>query len=124
MNIDTFVPLIYLAGASVPSYLFIKLYLEHRTKKVKAIQAEEKKKSGFDPFGLSQYIDQIPVMLSQIDDTIAKQRAQGVTDEQMKDLLQKRQLLSYAANPKLQNIIKGVAVEGSKRLKDMLGGVI
>ena len=102
------IPLVWFAGISITVYFFfrkfsdvIKEKLKHTTRKNKTNDSEDAGNQ-FD-----NLVNNAPRILDEVNKEIEAQRSQGVTDEQMKGLLQKKQLLELGTSipPEVYNII-------------------
>jgi len=102
------IPIIWFAGISVTVYFFfrkfsdvIKARITHTTRKNKTIDSEDAGNQ-FD-----NLVTNAPRILDEVNREISAQREQGVTDDQMKGLLQKKQLLELGTSipPEVYNII-------------------
>jgi len=102
------IPIIWFAGITISVYFFfrkfsdvIKEKIKHTTRKNKTIDSEDAGNQ-FD-----NLVTNAPRILDEVNREISAQRAQGVTDEQMKGLLQKKQLLELGTSipPEVYNII-------------------
>ena len=88
------IPLVWFAGISITVYFFfrkfsdvIKEKIKHTTRKNKTVDSEEAG-TQFD-----NLVNNAPRILDEVNKEIEGQRAQGVTDEQMKGLLQKKTII-------------------------------
>ena len=102
------IPLVWFAGISITVYFFfrkfsdvIKARITHTTRKNKTIDTEETGNQ------IDNLINNAPRILDEVNKEITAQREQGVTDEQMKGLLQKKQLLELGTSipPEVYNIV-------------------
>ena len=75
--------------------------IKHTTRKNKIVDTEETGNQ------IDNLINNAPRILDEVNKEITAQRAQGVTDEQMKGLLQKKQLLELGTSipPEVYNIV-------------------
>ena len=101
------IPLVWFAGISITVYFFfrrfsdvIKEKIKHTSRTRKTVNTEE----AGDQF--DNLVNNAPRILDEVNKEIAAQREQGVTDEQMKGLLQKKQLLELGTSipPEVINI--------------------
>ena len=108
------IPIIWFAGISVTVYFFfrkfsdvIKEKIKHTTRKNKTVNTEE----AGDQF--DNLVNNAPRILDEVNKEIAAQREQGVTDQQMKGLLQKKQLLELGTSipPEVYNIVAKHAIK-------------
>jgi len=99
---------VWFAGISLTVYFFfrkfsdvIKEKIKHTTRKNKTIDSEDAGNQ-FD-----NLVTNAPRILDEVNREISAQREQGVTDDQMKGLLQKKQLLELGTSipPEVYNII-------------------
>ena len=102
------IPIIWFAGISVTVYFFfrkfsdvIKARITHTTRKNKTVDTEETGNQ------IDNLINNAPRILDEVNKENAAQREQGVTDQQMKGLLQKKQLLELGTSipPEVYNIV-------------------
>ena len=114
------IPIIWFAGISVTVYFFfrkfsdvIKEKIKHTTRKNKTVNTEE----AGDQF--DNLVNNAPRILDEVNKEITAQREQGVTDDQMKGLLQKKQLLELGTSipPEVYNMI------GKPLVKKLIGFV-
>ena len=117
------IPLVWFAGISLTVYFFfrkfsdvIKEKIKHTTKKNKTVDSEEAGNQ-FD-----NLVNNAPRILDEVNKEIEAQRSQGVKDEQMKGLLQKKQLLELGTSipPEVYNMIGKPIV---KRLIGFVGKI-
>ena len=101
------IPLVWFAGISITVYFFfrkfsdvIKEKIKHTTRKNKTIDTEDTANQ------IDNLVNNAPRILDEVNKEIQAQREQGVTDEQMKGLLQKKQLLELGTSipPEVINI--------------------
>lgn len=102
------IPIIWFAGISVTVYFFfrkfsdvIKARITHTTRKNKTVDVEETGNQ------IDNLINNAPRILDEVNKEIESQREKGVTDQQMKGLLQKKQLLELGTSipPEVYNIV-------------------
>ena len=102
------IPIIWFAGITISVYFFfrkfsdvIKARITHTTRKSKTVDTEETGNQ------IDNLINNAPRILDEVNKEIAAQREQGVTDEQMKGLLQKKQWLELGTSipPEVYNIV-------------------
>ena len=114
------IPIIWFAGISVTVYFFfrkfsdvIKEKIKHTTRKNKRVNTEE----AGDQF--DNLVNNAPRILDEVNKEITAQREQGVTDDQMKGLLQKKQLLELGTSipPEVYNLV------GKPLVKKLIGFV-
>ena len=102
------IPIIWFAGITISVYFFfrkfsdvIKARITHTTRKNKTVDVEETGNQ------IDNLINNAPRILDEVNKEIDSQREKGVTDEQMKGLLQKKQLLELGTSipPEVYNIV-------------------
>ena len=102
------IPFVWFACITISAYFFfrkfsdvIKEKIKHTTRKNKTIDSEDAGNQ-FD-----NLVTNAPRILDEVNREISAQREQGVTDDQMKGLLQKKQLLELGTSipPEVYNII-------------------
>ena len=102
------IPIIWFAGITISVYFFfrkfsdvIKARITHTTRKNKTVDIEETGNQ------IDNLINNAPRILDEVNKEIESQREKGVTDEQMKGLLQKKQLLELGTSipPEVYNIV-------------------
>ena len=93
------IPLVWFSGISITVYFFfrkfsdvIKEKIKHTTRKNKTVDTEDTANQ------IDNLVNNAPRILDEVNKEIAAQREQGVTDEQMKGLLQKKQLLELGTS--------------------------
>ena len=101
------IPIIWFAGISITVYFFfrkfsdvIKEKIKHTTRKNKTVDTEDTANQ------IDNLVNNAPRILDEVNKEIQAQREQGVTDDQMKGLLQKKQLLELGTSipPEVINI--------------------
>ena len=114
------IPIIWFAGITISVYFFfrkfsdvIKARITHTTRKNKTVDTEETGNQ------IDNLINNAPRILDEVNKEIASQREKGVTDEQMKGLLQKKQLLELGTSipPEVYNLV------GKPLVKKLIGFV-
>ena len=114
------IPIIWFSGISITVYFFfrrfsdvIKEKFKQTTRKNKIIE-NENAGNQFDSL-----VKNAPRILDEVNKDIALQRSQGVTDDQMKGLIQKKQLFELATNipPEVYDMI------GKPLVKKIIGMV-
>ena len=92
------IPIIWFAGISVTVYFFFRKFSDV----IKARITHTTRKNQID-----NLINNAPRILDEVNKEITAQREQGVTDDQMKGLLQKKQLLELGTSipPEVYNIV-------------------
>ena len=102
------IPIIWFAGITISVYFFfrkfsdvIKARITHTARKNKTVDVEETGNQ------IDNLINNAPRILDEVNKEIAAQREKGVTDLQMKGLLQKKQLLELGTSipPEVYNIV-------------------
>ena len=102
------IPIIWFAGITISVYFFfrkfsdvIKARITHTTRKNKTVDVEETGNQ------IDNLINNAPRILDEVNKEIESHREKGVTDEQMKGLLQKKQLLELGTSipPEVYNIV-------------------
>jgi len=102
------IPIIWFAGISVTVYFFFRRFSDVIKEKIKHT-ARSKKTVDVEETGnqIDNLINNAPRILDEVNKEIESQREKGVTDEQMKGLLQKKQLLELGTSipPEVYNIV-------------------
>jgi len=114
------IPFIWFGGIAVTVYVFFRTFSNVIKEKFRQtnLTRRQAEKGGNTDGQIDDLISNAPRILHEIDKQIAEQKAQGVSDEQMKGLYQKKQLLSLVAdNQEVINII------GKPIIKKLLGFV-
>ena len=114
------IPLVWFSCISVTIYVFFRVFSSTLREKFKQtnLSRRQAEKGGNTEGQIDDLITNAARILHEIDKQIAEQKAQGVSDEQMKGLYQKKQLLSLVAdNQEVINII------GKPIIKKLLGFV-
>jgi len=114
------VPIVWFACISVTVYVFFRVFSSTLREKFKQtnLSRRQAEKGGNTDGQIDDLISNAPRILHEIDKQIAEQKAAGVSDDQMKGLYQKKQLLSLVAdNQEVINII------GKPIIKKLLGFV-
>ena len=114
------IPIVWFCCISVTIYVFFRVFSSTLREKFKQtnLSRRQAEKGGNTDGQIDDLITNAPRILHEIDKQIAEQKAQGVKDEQMKGLYQKKQLLSLVAdNQEVINII------GKPIIKKLLGFV-
>ena len=114
------IPLVWFSCIAITVYVFFRVFSSTLKEKFKQTNLSRKKaeSSGHTDGQIDDLINNAPRILNEINKTIAEQKAQGVSDDQMKGLYQKKQLLSLVAdNQEVINII------GKPIIKKLLGFV-
>jgi len=112
------IPLVWFSCISVTVYVFFRVFSSTLKEKFKQTNLSRKKaeSSGHTDSQIDDLINNAPRILNEINKTIAEQKAQGVSDEQMKGIYQKKQMLELVTNnAEVINII------GKPIIKKILG---
>ena len=114
------IPIVWFGCISITIYVFFRVFSSTLKEKFKQtnLSRRQAEKGGNTDGQIDDLITNAPRILHEIDKQIAEQKAQGVSDDQMKGLYQKKQLLSLVAdNQEVINII------GKPIIKKLLGFV-
>jgi len=114
------IPLVWFGCISVTIYVFFRVFSSTLKEKFRQTNLSRKKaeSSGHTDGQIDDLINNAPRILNEINKTIAEQKAQGVSDEQMKGIYQKKQMLELVTNnAEVINII------GKPIIKKLLGFV-
>ena len=114
------IPLVWFSCISVTVYDFFRVFSSTLKEKFRQTNLTRKKAegSGHTDGQIDDLINNAPRILNEINKTIAEQKAQGVSDEQMKGIYQKKQMLELVTNnAEVINII------GKPIIKKLLGFV-
>ena len=114
------IPLVWFSCIAVTVYVFFRVFSSTLKEKFKQTNLTRKKaeSSGHTDGQIDDLINNAPRILNEINKTIAEQKAQGVSDEQMKGIYQKKQMLELVTNnAEVINII------GKPIIKKLLGFV-
>ena len=114
------IPLVWFSCISVTIYVFFRVFSSTLKEKFKQTNLSRKKEQGsvHTDSQIDDLINNAPRILNEINKTIAEQKAQGVSDEQMKGIYQKKQMLELVTNnAEVINII------GKPIIKKLLGFV-
>jgi len=114
------IPLVWFSCISVTVYVFFRVFSSTLREKFKQtnLSRRQAEKGGNTDGQIDDLIANAPRILHEIDKQIAEQTAAGVSQDQMKGLYQKKQLLSLVAdNQEVINII------GKPIIKKLLGFV-
>ncbi len=112
------IPIIWFICIAVTGYVFFRVFSSTLKEKFRLTNLSKKKSeaTGNTDGQVDSLIDNAPRMLNEVNKIIAEQKASGVPDEQMKGLLQKKQMLELVSNnAEVINII------GKPILKKALG---
>ena len=94
------IPLVWFSCISVTVYVFFRVFSSTLKEKFRQTNLTRKKAegSGHTDGQIDDLINNAPRILNEINKTIAEQKAQGVSDEQMKGIYQKKQMLELVTN--------------------------
>jgi len=112
------IPLVWFSCIAVTVYVFFRVFSSTLKEKFKQTNLSRKKEQGtiHTDSQIDDLINNAPRILNEINKTIAEQKAQGVSDEQMKGIYQKKQMLELVTNnAEVINII------GKPIIKKLLG---
>ena len=113
-------PLVWFSVIAVTVYVFFRVFSSTLKEKFRQTNLTRKKaeSSGHTDGQIDDLINNAPRILNEINKTIAEQKAQGVSDQQMKGIYQKKQMLELVTNnAEVINII------GKPIIKKLLGFV-
>ena len=114
------IPLVWFSVIAVTVYVFFRVFSSTLKEKFKQTNLTRRKieSSGHTDSQIDDLINNAPRILNEINKQIAEQKTQGVSDQQMKGLLQKRQMLELVTNnAEVINIV------GKPIIKKLLGFV-
>ena len=114
------IPLVWFSCIAVTIYVFFRVFSSTLKEKFKQTNLSRKKEQGsvHTDSQIDDLINNAPRILNEINKTIAEQKEQGVSDEQMKGIFQKKQMLELVTNnAEVINII------GKPIIKKLLGFV-
>ena len=114
------IPLVWFSCIAVTVYVFFRVFSSTLKEKFKQTNLTRKKAegSGHTDSQIDDLINNAPRILNEINKTIAEQKNAGVSDEQMKGIYQKKQMLELVTNnAEVINII------GKPIIKKLLGFV-
>jgi len=112
------IPLVWFSAIAVTVYVFFRVFSSTLKEKFRQTNLSRKKAEGsvHTDSQIDDLINNAPRILNEINKTIAEQKAQGVSDEQMKGIFQKKQMLELVTNnAEVINII------GKPIIKKLLG---
>ena len=112
------IPIVWFACISVTVYVFFRVFSSTLKEKFKQTNLSRKKEQGsmHTDSQIDDLINNAPRILNEINKTIAEQKEQGVSDEQMNGIYQKKQMLELVTNnAEVINII------GKPIIKKLLG---
>ena len=114
------VPLVWFSVIAVTVYVFFRVFSSTLKEKFRQTNLSRKKaeNSGHTDDQIDDLINNAPRILNEINKTIAEQKAQGVSDEQMQGIYNKKKMLELVTNnAEVINII------GKPIIKKLLGVV-
>ena len=114
------IPLVWFSCIAITAYVFFRVFSSTLKEKFKQTNLSRKKAEGsvHTDSQIDDLINNAPRILNEINKTIAEQKAQGVSDEQMRGIYQKKQMLELVTNnAEVINII------GKPIIKKLLGFV-
>ena len=114
------IPLVWFSCIAVTVYVFFRVFSSTLKEKFRQTNLSRKKaeSSGHTDGQIDDLINNAPRILNEINKTIAEQKSAGVSDEQMKGIYQKKQMLELVTNnAEVINII------GKPIIKKLLGFV-
>ena len=112
------IPLVWFSAIAVTVYVFFRVFSSTLKEKFRQTNISRKKEQGsiHTDSQIDDLINNAPRILNEINKTIAEQKEQGVSDEQMKGIYQKKQMLELVTNnAEVINII------GKPIIKKLLG---
>jgi len=112
------IPLVWFSAIAVTVYVFFRVFSSTLKEKFRQTNLSRKKEQGsvHTDSQIDDLINNAPRILNEINKTIAEQKEQGVSDEQMKGIYQKKQMLELVTNnAEVINII------GKPIIKKLLG---
>jgi len=94
------IPLVWFSCISVTIYVFFRVFSSTLKEKFRQTNLSRKKEQGsmHTDSQIDDLINNAPRILNEINKTIAEQKEQGVSDEQMKGIYQKKQMLELVTN--------------------------
>jgi len=94
------IPLVWFSCIAVTVYVFFRVFSSTLKEKFKQTNLSRKKEQGsiHTDSQIDDLINNAPRILNEINKTIAEQKEQGVSDEQMKGIYQKKQMLELVTN--------------------------
>jgi len=94
------IPLVWFSCISVTIYVFFRVFSSTLKEKFKQTNLSRKKEQGsvHTDSQIDDLINNAPRILNEINKTIAEQKEQGVSDEQMRGIYQKKQMLELVTN--------------------------
>ena len=116
---EQIMPLIWFSGIVTTCYIFFRRFsdvIKEKFKQNSLTKKHAEKTSNSTDNQVDDLIKGAPRLLLELNQEIAKQRAQGVTDEQMKGLISKQKMLELVANNK-----EIIDIVGRPIIKKVLG---
>jgi len=94
------IPLVWFSCIAVTVYVFFRVFSSTLKEKFRQTNLSRKKAEGsvHTDSQIDDLINNAPRILNEINKTIAEQKEQGVSDEQMKGIFQKKQMLELVTN--------------------------
>jgi len=94
------IPLVWFSCIAVTVYVFFRVFSSTLKEKFKQTNLSRKKEQGsvHTDSQIDDLINNAPRILNEINKTIAEQKEQGVSDEQMRGIYQKKQMLELVTN--------------------------
>ena len=119
--LETLMPFIWFSGIAFVAYVFFHKFSDVIKEKFRSkARGTNLNKKGDEDINnqMDKLIDNAPTIRTELNTEIENQRSQGVTDEQMKGLLSKKQMIDFVVdNKEIINII------GKPIIKKVLGMV-
>ena len=114
------IPFVWFGGIAITVYVFFHKFSDVIKEKFRQTNLTRRavEKNGNTDNQIDDLISNAPRILNEINKQIAEQKAAGVTDEQLKSLYQKKQMLELVTNN--QEIIN---IVGKPIIKKLLGFV-
>ena len=114
------IPFVWFGGIAITVYVFFHKFSDVIKEKFRQTNLTRRavEKGGNSDGQIDDLISNAPRILNEINKQIAEQKAAGVTDEQLKSLYQKKQMLELVTNN--QEIIN---IVGKPIIKKLLGFV-
>ena len=114
------IPLVWFSCIAVTVYVFFRVFSSTLKEKFKQTNLSRKKaeSSGHTDDQIDDLVNNAPRILNEINKTIAEQKAQGVSDDQMQGIYNKKKMLELVTNnAEVINLI------GKPIIKKLLGVV-
>ena len=94
------IPLVWFSCIAVTVYVFFRVFSSTLKEKFKQTNLSRKKAEGsiHTDSQIDDLINNAPRILNEINKTIAEQKSAGVSDEQMRGIYQKKQMLELVTN--------------------------